>query len=209
MNNLKFLVGTPVHEKKEYAIYKFLDSLGTFKLPNHAIYIVDNSDTPEFSRRIQKYCQKIGLENCEVEHMKGMVDLEQEDRLARARDKIRDKILAGDYTHWFSVESDIIVPADGPEKLYPYLKDFKFVNHFYPDRAEPNMELGGVGFTIVDRELIEKFKFSENGGFAQCDPLIPNCYYSNDSWFVVRIRRAGYATVDFHELVHGIEHLAS
>lgn len=208
MDKLKFLLGTPVHEKKEYSIYKFLDSIKAYDLPGLDIYIVDNSDTADFARRIEAYCQKINLERSKVVHMEGMNDLEQEARLAKARDNIRDYMLAGDYTHWLSVESDIILPPQAPQKLLPFLDQFKFINNFYPDRADPNIELSGLGFTIVARELMEKFSFSVGGGYAQCDPLVPNCYYSNDSWFVVRVRRAGYATVDFHGLVAGIKHLA-
>lgn len=208
MAKIKFLLGTPVHDKKEYSMYKFLDSVKDYDLPGLYVYIVDNSDTVDFSQRIEDYCEKIKLKDCRVVHLAGMSGLEQEARLAKARDNIRDYMLTGDCTHWLSVESDIILPPRAPRKLLPFLEQFKFINNFYPDRVDPNIELSGLGFTIVARELMEKFDFSQGGGYGQCDDLVPNCYYSNDSWFVVRVRRAGYATVDFHGLVGGIRHLA-
>jgi hypothetical protein len=203
---MKILIGTPIRDIKEYSIYKWLDNVK--ELSQFDTLMVDNSDDELFSIRVKEYCGKIGLQNYEIIHIPDLKGKESEYRLVQSREVIRNKLLEGDYDYWLSWECDIILPSNTLEVLVPYMEVFDVANHTYPDKDDPNYEVGGIGCSLFKRYLLEKYSFLEGGGYEKCDPICPNCYYSGDSWLVVRILRGGYKIVDLHGLLN-IKHLGN
>ena len=193
-------IGTPIRDIKEYAIYDWLDNVKNINYPKY-LYMVDNSDNPDFSKRIKKYCKKIDLTDFDLLFLGKMLGRENEYRLACSREAIRNKILNGNYNYWFSWECDIILPFNALNILISYMGKFDVVSHCYPSREEKDTEVGGIGCSMFKREILECFNFLEGGGYAMCDPLKPNCYHSGDSWLITRILRRGYKMVEFHNLL--------
>lgn len=202
---MKIFIGTPIRDTKEYSVYEWLDSIRELNYPSF-LYMVDNSDMSDFSIKVKEYCKKIGLINYEMNHLDKMIGRENEYRLVYSRESIRNKMLAGNYDYWLSWECDIVLPSNTLGVLFPYTKTFDVINHCYPDKDDKLQEVGGVGCSLFKRELLEKFSFLEGGGYAMCDKDKPNCYYSGDSWFCVRVLRAKYKVVDLHNLLE-IKHI--
>ena len=200
---MKILIGTPIHEVKEYGIYEWLDSVSKLDWSDYFLLLVDNSPSRDFPERVKRYCQELGL-NFRLVHLERAGDKDVEERLALSREVIREEIIKGGYDVWFSWECDILLPPDALKILLPYLFVFDIVNHMYPDRDDPNIEVGGIGCSLYKAEIIKKLSFL--GGYGQCDPVVPNCYYSGDSYLVTRALRMKYKMVDFHNLME-VKHL--
>ena len=203
---MKVLIGTPIRDIKEYGIRRWLKSVSELNWDNYLLFMVDNSDTPDFSERVKKYCQEINFTKYELLHLEDMGGRESEARLVLSREEIRKKLLSGDWQYWFSWECDIVLPSNVLKELFRFVPEFDVVNHNYPDKQDKNMEVGGIGCSIYKREILERFSFLEGGGYAECDPLMLNCYYSGDSWLARRVLRTGYKVIDLHNLFE-VKHL--
>lgn len=203
---MNVLIGTPIRDIKEYSTRRWLKSVSQLALPHGKLLMVDNSDTPDFSERVHEYCKEIGFTRYEFIHLEDMGGREPEARLAVAREKIREVLLAGKYTHWFSWECDILLPTDALLKLQRFV-DIDIVHHNYPSREDKNFSVGGIGCSLVSRKVVQQFSFTENGGYGQCDPDYPGCYHGNESWFLIRALRAGYSSLQLTGYLKNIEHL--
>jgi hypothetical protein len=202
---MEILIGTPIHECKEYSIPRWLKSVSELQ-GDWFLYMVDNSDMPEFCERVKKYCDDVGLTKYELLHLENMAGLNSEARLAPSREKIREKFLNGPYEHWMSWECDVLIAPNALELMLEWAPRFDIINHNYPDRDFPLMEIGGMGCSIYSRKVVEKYSFLTNGGYGQCDKRLPNNYFSGDAYFIDRALWDGAKTVDFHNLFK-TEHL--
>lgn len=198
---MKVLIGTPIHECKEYSIKPWLESVKNCE-GNWFLYLVDNSPTPDFTERVSEMIKGM---NAEVLHLENMPN-DMEARLAPSREEIRKKFLVGDYDYWFSWECDIIAPPDTLKTLLSFTDQFDVVNHCYPDRDNLRGEIWGIGLTLYRRSILEELSFLENGGYGYCDPLEPSCYYGGDGWLVRRITDRGYKMIDLRNLLK-VQHL--
>jgi len=204
---MNILIGTPIRDIKEYSMRRWLKSVSALAMPRGTLLMVDNSDTPDFSKRVHEYCKEIGFTRYELIHLEDMGGLESEARLAAAREKIREVLLAGKYTHWFSWECDIILPSDTLEKLQRFI-DIDLVHHNYPSRDNDQIVAGGIGCSLISREIMKQFSMIEGGGYGMCDPDMPNCYHGNESWLFVRAYRAGFSSLHLSQYLKNVEHLA-
>lgn len=95
MNTIKpkILLASTINIVKEYCLYDWLDHIKKLTYPVE-IFLVDNSPSPEFAKKI---CL-LGF-NCVWENPN-----ERESRyfMAASNERTRVKFLAGDYTHYFS-----------------------------------------------------------------------------------------------------------
>jgi hypothetical protein len=202
-------VGTPTHECKEYAIYRWLDSMFSIIIPldyHINFIIVDNSDTEDFSIRMKEHIRKIGFDDVWVYWLPGMVNKEDEERRRDSREFIRNRILGLTTDIWLSWECDILVESSTLQLLVSYLSTFDVVDIMYPSRDGTEEMWGGIGFMLVRRELLERFSFLDGGGYAYCNPKRLTCYYSGDSWFMTRVVLAGFKQSTFTNLVK-VSHL--
>jgi len=206
---MKILMGTPTHDSKRYCMKEWLDSVKAMKVPirNSLDYLIaDNSDTESYSAEMHEYCQHIGLRATVTWLQEPMTDKEDEYRRMKSRELVRTELLKKDYDVWLSWECDIIAPPDTLKIMLPYLKTFDSLSLTYPSRTEPMDIVGGIGFTLAKRKLLEKFSFLDGGGYAQCNPDRPGCYYSGDSWFMQRCMAAGHKHAEFINLI-AVDHI--
>lgn len=205
---MKIAIGTPIHEVKGYGIHRWLDNVKQLQDQVDYIFISDNSNEPEFLATVQEYAVSIGITKAVFHHEPEMHDREDEYRRMISREWFRNQILASDADVWLSWECDIIVGAEAIATLLPYLNVFDSLTMSYPDRDHKDEMVGGIGFAMLKRGILERFSFLDGGGYAICNQDRPNCYYSGDSWLMQRAIGAGFVHADFSNLFP-IDHLGN
>jgi hypothetical protein len=201
----KVLIGTPIHQMKDYSMKRWLQSVRCLDWDNIHLLMVDNSPDPSYVDKIKGYCKEVGLTDYEIIHINPPIE-EGEERIAYAREEIRKYLIKGDWDYWLSWECDVLVPPDALKQLMPFADKFATISHNYPARENPNDIMEGFGFTLIKRRMVEMFGFIMELGL--CDPLMPNCYHGGESWFFRRCIRAGFAHLTIDNLFR-TEHLAN
>ncbi len=196
---IKILIGTPIRDIKSYSMDAWLESVKEQDIIAD-LYMVDNSDAPDFYR---KYKRK-GYDVDRIEYPAGRND---DDRLSRSREMIRKRFIKGNYDIWFSWECDIILPKNTYSYLSNFLNDFDIINHDYPSREHPDEQIGGIGCTIVKKWVMDAISFTAYGGYGQCYPKNPNCYYGNEGLFFTLAVENGAKALTIHNKLD-IKHLA-
>lgn len=159
---MKILIGTPIHEVKDYCMERWLENVAKLQLEYPAdLLMVDNSSGFEYVEKVKKYCTKYGVKNYKIEHLELPLEQGVFERVARSREIIRQEILSHNYDAWFSWECDQLIPINSLRKLVGIIKSGNFeiveVNSWgreFPD--DPNTD-GGVA--LFKRELLEKHSF--------------------------------------------------
>ncbi len=182
---MKVLIGTPVHESKDYGLKQWLKSVSEIEVPSSCqwlLYMVDNSPGSHYQDTIRKYCSEIGFTNYELTNLADLPDGEDgaKERLGVSREAIRQKLLAQDWDFWFSWECDIICPPNILSVLLRYTADFDVVGHTYPLRSvEPTRytdaykELESMGLLLLPKRLFIDYGFMEGVRHHPSDvPLI-------------------------------------
>ena len=105
----KILLACAINIVKEYCLYQWLDHIKQLSYPFVEIFLVDNSPNPAFSQKIRD----LGF-NCVHEPPK---ERETREYMAASLQRCQIKFLAGDYTHFFSLECDVFPPSDIIESL--------------------------------------------------------------------------------------------
>lgn len=198
----KILIGVPTYSGKEYILERFVERIKNFTYPNYDVLFVDNSKGDEYFKKIKK----LGVP---VE--KGKWNKQSKIRLTNAQNLLRDNFLRGDYTHFFSLEQDLIPPKDIIEKLLDHDKDvvggwyyitevprpclsreWKLVGmQFTPspplmvDMAKKKLMkcfLGSFGCSLIKRKVLEEIRFKVYAGFTQ----------HSDTWFYFDCDKKGF-----------------
>jgi hypothetical protein len=154
---------------------------------------------------MQKYCLDKSIK-AEIEWVPEMEGREDEYRRVVSRENIRREILSTSFTHWLSWECDILVEPTALKKMVPFIEWFDIVSSSYPNRDNAKELAGGIGFSLFRREILESQKWTDGGGYKECDPDRPNCYYSGDSWWMQRAIWKGYKHMEFTNFIR-IEHI--
>jgi len=204
---MRVLIGTPIHEVKDYCIERWLKNVSklTHKTPADLL-MVDNSTGPAYIKKVRQYCKKHTLHpkiiHLELPHTQGRYE-----RVARCREAIRQEVLSGGYDAWFSWETDQIIPTDALSKLIPLLeaKNFvKIVSHNNWTRQIPNLPNYDFGCTLIKRECLEKYSFILKFG---SDPQMPATYEPSEAWFRKQVIRDGGCYLEVQGLINPIYHL--
>lgn len=119
---LKILIGCPVYERYRYCIDKYLSNvknIGKEGVGETDILLVDNSEKEDF---FHEYKKKVPMER--VEH----TDYAR-DRIVRARNVLREKVLEENYDYLLSLEIDLFPEKDILKRLLSHKKDI--VSAFY------------------------------------------------------------------------------
>src|SRR3989344_1096234 len=115
---MKILIGTPINEVKDYAMERWLKNVAKLQLEYPADFImVDNSPTEEYMETVKGYCEKYGIKNYKIKHLKIGEFQPPDEKIGRSREIIRQELLSGDYEAWFTWECDQIIPIDTLSKL--------------------------------------------------------------------------------------------
>mgnify|MGYP001134821307 CR=1 FL=1 len=123
-------------------------------------------------------------------------------RIAKARERIRAKVLAGDFTHLLFVDSDISFPPETLEVLSS--QDADFVSHSYPSKLSSSLRVQrGLGCSLIKRKVLEKCDFltgiKEDGNFDAGGT-------GEDILFRKKIEKEGFKILDLGNKLN-IQHL--
>ncbi len=200
----KVLLGTPVHEVKDYSMERWLASVATLNYPVDLL-LVDNSENPGYVKKLEQYCQKYKIPRFKIIHIDVPKDTHLEKRLGEAREAIRREVLKGGYGFWYSLECDVIVPPDTLTKLLKLISDYWMVSLGYPSRINPDNVSVELGTALIKREALEKLEFKGQYGFI--NPQAPRIFQGNESWFKARILELGGKYLNLFGVIKPIYHL--
>lgn len=201
---MKILIGTPIHQCKDYCMERWLKSVSKFTYP-HDFLMVDNSPDASYLEKVKRYCKKFGLTNYKLVHIDVDQGLCVDGKISYAREIIRQEIITKGYDAWCSLECDVIAPPNALNELVKLIGNYTEVNHFYPSRKNPDDMLYGFGLSLIKKEALLKYGFINEYGF--CDPEIPICFHGGESWFMRRISRNGGKYISVSGIIQPIYHL--
>lgn len=201
---MRVLIGTPIHEVKDYGMERWLESVAKLEYP-YDLFLVDNSNGTAYGEKVKGYCEKYGLKNYEVKHIEIEPQYGADERINKSREVIREKVLKEGYDAWCTLECDTIVPPEGLTQLVELIGDFWMVNHVYPNRDNSNDVNVDFGFSLVKKIALIDHGFLLQFGYI--DPLMPNCWHGGERWFMRRVVRSGGKYIDVYGVIQGIQHL--
>ncbi|MDO8633803.1 MAG: glycosyltransferase family A protein [archaeon] len=121
----RVLVGCPIFDGKEYCFKEFLAGLASLTYGNFDVCLVDNSKSTGFFKRLKQAASEWNetrLQHFSVERMPFDTPSALE-RIVRARNVLAKKVLDEGYGYFFSLEADVVPPADAIERLMARKKD--------------------------------------------------------------------------------------
>ena len=203
---MKILIGTPIHEIKDYSMARWLKHVSQLEYPADLL-LVDNSPDLTYMEKVVDYCQKYSLTNYKLIHIDTTSDPSLDERLAKSREAIRRQVLGNNYDAWYSLECDVLVPPDALTKLVDLISDSWVVSHGYPARGNPEGFNTEFGTSLISHKALEKYGFLH--GYGYCDSLQPHVRYEGDVWFIKRITRNQEGKyINVNGIIKPIYHLA-
>lgn len=148
----KVLVACPNHELKEYSMAAWVECVNKLDYPNYDVLMVDNSPTIDFYERWKDNVNLIHLPDTDQSEVASA-------RINASMMVIRQHFLEGDYTWWFNLESDVIVPPDMLRLLLSYPSDW--TSHDYEVRGGGG-RMTGIGCSLLSRDIAEAANFASN-----------------------------------------------
>ena len=153
----KVLIGCPVSKHHEYSTEAYIEHLKKLDYPNHNILLVDNSDTDEF---YNKFKDRINIARA------GQQFQSIKKKITYCRNVLRKKVLDENYDYFFSVEQDVLVPADALKQLMSHNKDIVsgvYYNHLQRDGRELKLPIAYGWFNekqqnaiLQDKDLLKQ-----------------------------------------------------
>ncbi len=211
---MKIIIGTPVHQIKDYAIERWLLNVVELQKAFPVDFMmVDNSPGFAFVDRIKSYCKKIGLTNYKIEHFEVVnADLDPDKtrcvNVEISQEMIRQVTLRGDYDAWFSWECDQIIPADTLSRLSLLMEAGKYmmvvVNSWA--RAIPGELNANMGVTLISKDALKKGWFLpfEEGKISY---NLEDFYNVDETVFKKRVLKNGGNYVEIYGVIEPILHL--
>lgn len=216
----KVLIGTPVHEVKDYCMKQWLENISQSDYPADLL-MVDNSSGTRYLEKIRGYCEKYGLQeveqfgkfpnknsppNYKLLHLELPAEQKVHQRVAQARELIRKEILDSDYHLWFTWECDQIIPNNALQEMIRIMDsgDFMMVNHDGRGRENNDLSNTDFGVSLIKRQCLEKYGFILEFG---TDPDMPSNWSTGEEWFKKRVVRGGGNSIDVYGVIQPIYHL--
>lgn len=211
---MKVLIGTPIHELKDYVMKRWLENVRELRKVHRCDFLmVDNSPGLDYIEKVKDYCKELGIDEYRIEHLEitqgemvaKNVDEQIHERVAHSQEIVRQFFLARDYDAWFSWECDQLVPVTTLDTLIGIMKgaDFMMVNHNCWDKNVKDGLCFDWGLTLVNREYLEKYGFLLEYG---TDPE-PDSWYNAQAWYRKRLQRDGARFIDLSGVIAPILHL--
>ncbi|NPE27050.1 glycosyltransferase [Methanococcoides sp. SA1] len=157
-NNPRVLVAGPTYEGMSYCNDKFIERLKSLSYGNYDIFLVDNSETREFSKRLIKDYD-IDVLHLDLKNMSNMK------KLIRSRNRILSYAVENDYDYVFMMDVDVIPPVDVIERLLAHEKDIVsgiYFNVFMVDGKKSICPIAWKGFSDEEFEEIRDKVSSEH-----------------------------------------------
>jgi len=200
----KVLIGTPIHEVKDYCMEKWIANVAKLQKKTPAdLLLVDNSSDLSYVEEVKGYCKKYKIKNYKIKHLEINQNQPVPERINRSREIIRQEILSSDYDAWFSWESDQIIPPNALEKLTKIMEAGNYMM-IHPNTwsrvftGEPNVNFG---VCLIKRWCLEKY------GFLLELPDMPDCYAMVEAWFKKKVLAGGGNYIEVYGLIKPIYHL--
>ena len=210
---MKILIGTPIHEVKDYCMQRWLKNVAKLQQVSPAdLLLVDNSPGLEYVKRVKGYCKKYGITNYKIKHLeipqgtnKNTAE-EIHERVTRCREIIRTELLSKQYDAWFSWECDQLIPTNALGKLVRILEsgDFVMVDHNSWVNDQPGQINFDFGVTLIKRECLEKYGFIPKFGIG---PDMPKNWYEAEGWFRKRLLKDGCNYLEVQGIIEPVYHL--
>ena len=204
---MKILIGTPIHEVKDYSMERWLQNVSKLEYPADLL-IMDNSSGLDYVEKVKGYCAKYGIKNYKIEHLEISQKLEPDIRIEISQEMIRQYVLSHDYDAWFSWECDQIIPTNALDKLIRIMKagDFMMVLPNCWARLNPALPSTDMGCTLIKRECLEKNDFlPERKDGISFD--VSDRYMGMSMMFKERVLRDGGNCVEVYGIIDPIYHL--
>ena len=150
--NMKILIGTPIHQVKDYCMERWLKNVAKLLEVYPADFLmVDNSPSLDYVEKVKKYCKKLGVKNYKIEHIEVRQENGEDERIGRSREVIRQNVLSKDIDAWFSWECDQIIPTKSLDKLIAIMRggNFMLVAHGSPGRVVQTEAIAAFGITLI------------------------------------------------------------
>ena len=116
----KILVGCPASDFKRYALERYAEGVKALNYDNFDVLLVDNSKNSDYLKKINS----LGLPA-----VKGAYSDAARQRIIDSRNVLRQKVLDEGYDYLFSLEQDVIPPANVIQNLLSHEK--KIVSGVY------------------------------------------------------------------------------
>ncbi len=107
----KVLIGVPVSDMHAYAIEEFVESLKKIRYPNFEVLFIENSPEEDFYKFLKERYPELDIirEFSDVKVIR--------EKVIKCKNLMREKALNGGYDYFFSLDQDVIVPANTIERL--------------------------------------------------------------------------------------------
>ena len=203
---MKILIGTPIHECKDYCMERWLKNVSKMEYPADLL-LVDNSLGLTYVEQVKDYCKKYHLRKYRIIHL----DLNQDPsalgidiRIEKSAEVIRQQVLSGGYDAWFSWECDQLIPKDALDKLVKLMKSGNFMivahNSWYRNGAAGfNFDMG---CTLISRECLEQYCLS-----PQTNSNKINRWQGKPEKYKDRVASYGGSSLEVTGLIDPIYHL--
>ncbi len=202
---MKILIGTPIHEIKDYAMERWLENVAKLQLEYPADFLmVDNSPGLSYMEKVKKYCAKYGIKNYKMEHLEINQAQGADERIGRSREIIRQEVLSKDYDVWFSWECDQIIPVDTLNILVQLMEkgDFAMVSQGSWSRKNPGSPENELGCALIKRVCLEKYSFLLEDYWD-----LTRSWHAGARWFKTRLLKDGGNYVEVYGVINPIYHL--
>lgn len=201
---MKILIGTPIHEVKDYCMERWLKNVVKVQKEYPSdLLLVDGSLGLDYTEKVKGYCKKYGITNYNIEHIEVHQPNGVDERNGRSREVIRQEVLSGDYDAWFSWECDQIIPPNALSKLVKIMKagNYTIVHPNSWDKTNPSQPEISFGVCLVNRESLVKY------GFLLEYPGMPDSWHGGDVWFKKQVLNGGGSYIEVYGLIKPIYHL--
>lgn len=201
---MKILIGTPIHQIKDYAMERWLENVSKLRLEYPADFLmVDNSPGFDYVEKVKGYCQKYTIKNYQIKHLEINQAQPPSERIGRSREIIRTEFLSKDYDAWFSWECDQIIPTYTLDRLTALMKTGNYMM-IHPNswaREIPGEPNATFGCCLIKRECLEKY------GFLLEYPDMPDCWHGGEVWFKKQVLKGGGNYIEVYGIINPIYHL--
>lgn len=206
---MKILIGTPIHETKDYSLERWLENVAALvKITPADLLLVDNSPTFSYISKVKNYCKKRGITNFKIKHIDFEENVSVDMRIEYCQETIRQYILSHDYDAWFSWECDQIIPNDALDKLIRIMDNgnYDMVIHNSWARWNSTILNTNMGVTIINRSCLEKNWFlPTRNGKISLDPK--DAYDINTYEYKKRVLNSGKSYIEVFGVINPIYHL--
>lgn len=201
---MKLLIGTPIHESKDYCMERWLANVAKLqKISPADLLLVDNSPGFDYVAKVKGYCKKHGVTNYQIEHFEIYQNQSKDEKIGRAREIIRQFVLSRGYDAWFSWDSDQIIPANSLSILSHVMAAGNYAM-VHPGSWSKEVQLQpevSFGVCLIHKQPLEKH------GFLIEYPNMTSSWLENETMFKKHVLNEGGSYIEVYGLIKPIYHL--